>query len=207
MNDTTNTAPVDTDPTSPVSTEGNPNSLRVHFDPSNGAAQIEYLKTEGSSAVRNTADLALPTAEHFLNELAAHDEFLSDAAARLAQQRFDRAGRIVGFEMSDERERASLLRQVETRQAAKAYTTQRLAEAHATAEARAARRAQAVQDGQQDPEANSNVHEAARREALIAETANDIGSDGKPIGRVRATQLVDAELQRERVAARVRSRR
>jgi hypothetical protein len=42
---------------------------------------------------------------------------------------------------------------------------------------------------------------------LISQTSADIGADNKPIGRVKAAQLVDDELQRERIAARVKALR
>lgn len=199
---TGNNAPANTDPTSPTSTAGNPNSMRVHFDPEVGA-QVEYLRTEGSTAVRNTADIALPTAEHFIAELDAHKAAIGDLQARLGEQDFDRSGKVKGFRISDPTERRNLELQMASRQNALNYTTQRLVAAHTTAQARADRRAKALEQGQPDPEANNNLTEAAHREAAITELAEQ-RINGVPMGRVRAAEIVDEEIARARASALVR---
>lgn len=180
--------------------------MRVHFDPDKGSV-VEHLRTEGSdSETSHTADVEPPAAAHFTAELEAHGHAIAALTARLSEQSFDsRTGQPKGFALEGDARRHAEL-ELQSRTAARDFTVAQLARAHALAQARAERRAAAAEQVQPDTE-RTNQAEAIRREQLIAETALDIGSDGKALGRVRATQLVDAELQRERVATRVRASR
>lgn len=168
---------------------------------------VEFLNVADSQQLAHSADVQqFPTSEEFTREIEGHNKAIADLQAKLAEQHFDpRSGQVKGhLYEGDARHRLEL--QLNNRQNALHFTTFNLSRAHANAAARDAARAEAVADGQPDP-GTSNLAEASRRESLIAATAADLGADNKPIGRVKATQLVDAELARDRVAARVRGSR
>ena len=189
----------------PAMLPGDASNLRVTLG--DGTTHVEFLDVADSQQLAHSADVQqYPTGEEFVKEIDGHQKFIADLQAKLAEQHFDpRTGQVKGYRYEGDARRHLEL-QLSNRQAALHYTTFNLSRAHGAAAARAEARKQAVADGQPDPGA-SQLAEQARREQLIAATASDIGADGKPIGRVKATQLVDDELQRERVAARVRGSR
>jgi hypothetical protein len=196
-NDTNNTA-------APAMLPGDANNLRVTLG--DGEPQVEFLNVADSVQLSHSADVQqFPSGEEFTREIEGHNKFIAEATAKLAEQHFDqRTGQPKGHAYEGEARR-NLEAQLNTRKAALEYTTFNLTRAHQAAQARAERQAQARADNQ--PTDTTSLIAQARREALIAETAADIGNDGKPLGRIKATELVDAELNRERVAARVRASR
>jgi hypothetical protein len=172
-----------------------------------GTASVEFLSVADSQAVAHSADVQpYPTAAEFSAEIEGHNKAIADIQAKLGEQNFDpRTGQVKGQRYEgDERRRLEL--QLTSRQAALNFTSFNLSRAHAAAATRAEARLKDAAEGQPDLGASPLV-QGARREALIAATADDLGADNKPIGRVKAAQLVDAELARERVAARVRGSR
>ena len=184
---------------------GDASNLRVTIG--DDTTSVEFLDVADSQQLSHSADVQqFPTADEFTREIEGHNKFIADFQAKLAERHFDsRTGQVKGHRYEGDARRHLEL-QLSNRQNALHYTMFNLSRAHANAAARAESRTQAVADGQPDPGA-SDLAEAARRESLIAATAADLGADNKPIGRVKATQLVDDELQRERVAARVRGSR
>jgi hypothetical protein len=182
-------------------------NLRVTIGDDTTPTLVELLNVADSQQLSHSADVQqFPTGEEFAREIDGHQKFIADLQAKLAEQHFDpRTGQVKGPRYEGDARRHLEL-QLASRKEALNFTTFNLSRAHAAAERRAADRAQAVADGQPDPGA-TQLAEQARREQLISATASDIGADGKPIGRIKATQLVDDELQRERVATRVRGNR
>lgn len=206
-NDSNTSAPANTGIITEVTaTASDPRSMRVEFDPETGVSKAEYLYTDGNS-VANTADVDFPTAHHFTQELANHNQAIADLQARLDAKVHDRAGRVTGFEVADDRARAVLQLQIDQRRQSLAYTGALLAQAHAATEAKLQARAAAAERGEAPVNGANDLQAQARREALISEAADMPGPDGRPLGRLAAQKAVDAELTRERIAALVRSRR
>ena len=175
------------------------NGLRV--------TSVEFLPTADSKQLSHSADVQqYPTSEEFTNEIESHNKAIADLQAKLDEKSFDpRTGQVKGHSYEGDARRI-LEAQLNNRKAALGYTNFNLQRAHQAAEGRAAKAAQLAKDNQPSEDTNS-LQEQARRELLISQTAADLGADSKPIGRVKATALVDAELQRERVAARVKAMR
>jgi hypothetical protein len=191
------------------STDGTTANIDTHTGAGPGeltVTSVEYLNVADSQQISHSADVQqFPTADEFNNEIAAHNRFIADATAKLAEQNFDpRTGQPKGHRYEGD-DRRHLEMQLQNRKAALEYTHHTLGRAHAAAQERADRHAQARADGQ--PAGESQLVQAHRREVLIAETAADIGGNGQPIGRIEATRLVDEALNKERVAARVRASR
>jgi hypothetical protein len=182
-------------------------NLRVTMGDDTTPTHVEFLDVADSQQLSHSADVQqFPTASEFTREIEGHNKFIADLQAKLAEQHFDpRTGQVKGHRYEGDARRHLEL-QLNNRLNALNFTSFNLSRAHAAAERRAAERAQAVADGQPDPGA-TQLAEQARREQLITATSSDIGADGRPIGRVKAAQLVDDELQREKVAARVRGSR
>jgi hypothetical protein len=195
MSDNTNNAP--------AMLPGDASNLRVTLG--DGAPQIEFLQVADSVQLSHSADVQhFPSGEEFQNEIDGHNKAITALQARLDEKTFDpRTGQAKGHSYEGEARRHLEL-QLNNRKAALDFTS--LQRAHQAAEARASKAAQRAADNQPSDDTTS-LYEQARRESLIAQTAADIGPDGKPLGRVRATALVDDELNRERVAARVRASR
>ena len=170
-------------------------------------SSVEFLDVADSQAVSHSADVhPYPTGEEFAREIDGHQKAIADLQAKLGEVHYDaRTGQVKGHRYEGEARRHLEL-QLGNRQTALHYTTFNLSRAHQAAAERTVRAAQRAADGQPSTDTTS-VQEAVRREQLIAATANDIGADGKPLGRVKATQLVDDELARSRVAARVKASR
>jgi hypothetical protein len=199
MTDTTNNT------AAPAMLPGDANNLRVTLG--DGAPQVEFLNVADSVQLSHSADVQqFPSGEEFTREIEGHNKFIAEATAKLAEQRFDpRTGQPKGHAYEGE-ERRLLEAQLNTRKAALGYTQFNLSRAHQAAEARASKAAQMAADNQPSDDTTSLVAQA-RREVLIAQTADDLGANNKPIGRIEATRLVDEALNKERVAARVRASR
>jgi hypothetical protein len=181
---------------------GDASNLRVTIMGEGEAPQVEFLNVADSTQLSHSADVQqYPTSEEFTNEIESHNKAIADLQAKLDEKSFDpRTGQVKGHSYEGDARRI-LEAQLNNRKAALGYTNFNLQRAHQAAEGRAAKAAQLAKDNQPSEDTNS-LHEQARRELLISQTAADLG-----IGRVKATALVDAELQRERVAARVRAMR
>jgi hypothetical protein len=191
---------------SPIAIPGDANNLRVEIGEDGKPTSVEFLDVADAQQLSHSADVQqYPSAAEFNAEIESHNKAISDLRAKLEEKTFDsRTGQPKGHAYEGDARR-HLEMQLTTRQNALQYTHFNLGRAHAAAQNRADRQAQAQAAGQ--PTDTTSLVAQARREQLIAETSNDLGSDGKPIGRIKATQLVDDELNRERVASRVRALR
>jgi hypothetical protein len=197
MSDNTNNAP--------VMLPGDASNLRVTLG--EGSPQVEFLNVADSTQLTHSADVQqFPSGEEFQQEIDGHHKAITALQARLDEKTFDaRTGHPKGHAYEGEARRHLEL-QLNNRKAALDFTSFNLQRAHQAASARAAKAAQRAVDNQPSDDTTS-LYEQARRESLIAQTAADIGPDGKPLGRVKATALVDDALNKERVAARVRASR
>jgi hypothetical protein len=197
----------DTTTTAPAMLPGDASNLRVTIMGEGDAPQVEFLNVADSTQLSHSADVAqYPSADEFTREIESHNKAIADMQAKLDEKHFDtRTGQTKGHRYEGE-DRKRLEMQLTNRVNALNFTSFNLRRAHEAAEGRAAKAAQLAKDNQPSEDTNS-LHEQARRELLISQTSADIGADNKPIGRVKATALVDAELQRERVAARVKALR
>jgi hypothetical protein len=196
-----------TNTSQPAMLPGDANNLRVEIGEDGKPTSVEFLDVADAQQLSHSADVQqYPSAAEFNAEIESHNKAISDLRAKLEEKTFDsRTGQVKGHSYEGEA-RLRLEAQLNTRKAALGYTTFNLSRAHQAAEARSAKSAQLAADNQPSDDTTSLVAQA-RRESLIAQTAADLGADNKPIGRIEATRLVDAELNRERVAARVRASR
>ena len=185
---------------------GDGNVTTSSSDTNISPTSVEFLDVAASQSLTHAADVqSFPPAETFVREIEGHNKAIAEMQSKLDEKHFDpRTGQVKGNAYEGEARRILEL-QLNSRKGALSFTQFNLQRAHQAAEVRAAKAAQDAANDQ--PSDATSVQEAVRREQLIAATANDIGADGKPLGRVKATQLVDDELARSRVAARVKASR
>jgi hypothetical protein len=183
-----------------TNTASDPRNVRVVFD-GEGGSRTEYLYTDGNVQA-STADVgSYPTGEQFEAEIAHHQTEIANLQARLAEQIHDRAGKVTGYVVSGDRDRAVLQQRITTHQQTLAWTVQRLAAAHTTTEQKIAACAKAEAEGETTEQ--TSLQAQANRSAAIAELA-DQTINGVRIGHSRAAQMIDEASARARADSLVR---